>query len=71
MTTIIERDVNRSDEGSSSGMTAIVGIIAILVIVGIALYMFRMYPTNANGGTNERTPVNINVTTPTAPGTNY
>ncbi len=64
MTTIIERDVSRGDDGISSMMTAIVGIIAILAIIGVALYVFKLYPTNNTDTTPTRTPIDINVNTP-------
>lgn len=69
MATIIERDVSRGDDGMSSMMTAIVGIIAILAIIGVALYVFRLYPAAAPAE-NPGTPIDINVETP-APVNNY
>ena len=56
MDTIVERD------SSSSGMTAVVAILAIVVIVGLALYALRIYPFNAFAENSEAPPtVNVNI----------
>lgn len=48
MTTVIERDT-----GGSSAVTMLVGIVAIVVILGLALYFFQVFPfaERDSGGT--------------------
>jgi len=69
MATIIEREVHHShssDAGDSSSATLIVTIVALAVIVGFALFFFRLFPFNGaattpnNGGT-----INIDLPAPT------
>ena len=65
MTTIIERDVNRSSDDSSAS-TMLVAVIAIVVIVGFALFMFKFLPLNDNAaGTRGTIDVNVMDKTPT------
>lgn len=64
MTTIIERRGN-SDEASSAS-TMLVAVIAIVVIVGFALFMFRYLPLN-NPGSGGTIDVNVQDVTPTNP----
>ncbi|HVW66261.1 MAG TPA: hypothetical protein VHA78_00855 [Candidatus Peribacteraceae bacterium] len=66
MATIIERDVHHDSGSSNSAAGAIVAIIAVLVIVGLAFFALRYYgygTTQApqNTGTN---PLNVNVQVP-------
>lgn len=63
MTTIIERDVS-GDSGISSAITAFVAVIAILFVVGVALYVLRVYPFNVLSAGFRTTPpmMNVNVT---------
>ena len=63
MDTIIERDVHTDRNDTSSAMASIVGIIAILAIVGIGMYILRIYPMNSPANTAQN-PVNINVNIP-------
>lgn len=64
MTTIIERH-SASDE-TSSASTMLVAVIAIVVILGFALFMFRYLPLDnpSSGGTID---VNVQDVTPTNP----
>jgi hypothetical protein len=66
METIIERDVHH-DGDNGSAMTAIVAIVAILFIIGVALYLLKLYPFNAQTPTSITPPtvnVNLNDTQP-------
>lgn len=65
MTTIIERDVHQDSGGSNSATGAIVAIIAVLVIVGLAFFALRYYSfgTAAPAGTGTN-PLNVNVHIP-------
>lgn len=45
MPTIIEHDI-RNDSGPSIAITALVATIAIVFIVGVALYVLQVYPFN-------------------------
>jgi len=68
MATIIERDVHhRSDADTSSAMSTIVAVLAVVLIVGFALYALQAFPFAAN---NTGTDVNVDlpdVTTPVVP----
>ena len=69
MTTIIERDVS-GDGGISSALTAIVAIVAILIVVGVALYLLRgVYPFNTMMGATTTPTVDVNIKG-VVPGTN-
>lgn len=65
MATIIERDVHhRSDDSASSAVNTIVAVLAVVLIVGFALYVLQMFPFAANNGATD---INVdlpNVTTP-------
>ncbi len=54
MATVIERDVHHGHDASDSSATLIVTIVALVVIVGFALFFFGLLPFNAattdNGG---------------------
>jgi hypothetical protein len=69
MTTIIER--RGSSEGDSSMSSVLVAVIAIVVILGFALFMFRVLPfgQNAGGGTDSGT-IDVNVEGQIPTGTN-
>ena len=64
MATIVERDIHHhhSDEDSSVG-SIIVGLLAIVLIVGLALYAFQVYPFAGNAS-GDRLNVNIDTTVP-------
>ncbi len=64
MTTIIER--NGASDETSSASTMLVAVIAIVVILGFALFMFRYLPLDnpSSGGTID---VNVQDVTPTNP----
>lgn len=57
MATIIERDVHRSDADAASAMNTIIAVLAVVLIVGFALYALQLFPFAArtpvgNGGSN-------------------
>jgi Sec-independent protein secretion pathway component TatC len=60
MTTIIEHDV-QTDGSVSSAITAIVAIAVMLFVVGIALYVFRVYPFSMQPVTDTAMPSTVNV----------
>lgn len=66
METIIERDVHRGNSDGTA-MTGIVAIIAIVFIVGVALYLFKVYPFNAPTQESIITPPTVNVNLNDAP----
>lgn len=60
MTTIIERG-SHSGDTDSSATTVIVAVLAIVLLMGFALFMFRVFPfgnvpANTDGGS-----INVNV----------
>jgi hypothetical protein len=62
-----ERHYHRADHTEdTSVMSTVLALLAVLLIVGFALYVFRVYPFNAGvanpAGTNNQ--YDINVTTP-------
>lgn len=61
MPTIIEHDIQH-DGGSSSAITALVAIMAIVIVAGIAAYVLQVYPFNARiaGSSMMYPPVNMN-----------
>ena len=69
MATIVEREVHHShggDTGDSSSATLIVTIVALVLIVGFALFFFRLFPFNAAGTTtNDGGSINIDAELPT------
>lgn len=61
MATIIERDVHH-DSGNSNSAGAIVAIVAVVIIVGLALFVLRFYPLGTTRAPSTgTTPLNINV----------
>lgn len=71
MATIIERDVHhRSDADTSSAMSTIVAVLAVVLIVGFALYALQAFPFAANNTGTTDIDVDLpNVTTPVNPDT--
>ena len=68
MATIIERDVHHAhDAGSESSATAmIVTVVALIAIVGFALFFFRMLPFAGTGAdTGNGGSINIDADLPT------
>ncbi|MDO8468493.1 MAG: hypothetical protein Q7S29_01925 [Candidatus Peribacter sp.] len=65
MPTIIEHDVQR-DTGTASSLTAIVAIAAILVVLGVAMYVLRVFPFNNRplADATEAPSVNLNINGP-------
>lgn len=65
MATIIEHDVQH-DSGIASAMTAIVAIAAILLVVGIAMYILQVYPFSERSLADSATTrtVNVNIDRP-------
>lgn len=60
MATIIERDVHhRSDSDASSAMNTVIAVLAVVLILGFALYALQVFPFAANN-----TGTDINVTVP-------
>jgi hypothetical protein len=47
MATIVERDVHHGDSGAMSAIVAVVAVAAVALILGVMLYLFRVYPFNA------------------------
>lgn len=45
MPTIIEHDI-RHDDGTASSLAALVAIVAIFFVVGVAMYVLRVFPFN-------------------------
>jgi len=65
MATIIERDVHhRGDADASSAMNTVIAVLAVVLIVGFALYALQMFPFAAN---NTGTDINVNVPDVTTP----
>lgn len=77
MATLIEREIHHdhtTDNGDSSAMTLIVTIIALVLIVGFALFFFRMLPFNTGTANDSGGSININLPsgeTPAPGGTTY
>lgn len=71
MATIVQND-GRRDGNASTALTAIVAIIGILLVSGIALYTFRVYPFNAGQATDSSSApsvdVDVNGSVPVIPG---
>lgn len=68
MATIIERDIHHShDTGSDSSSAAlIVGVVALIVIAGLALFFFQLFPFNgATSAANDGGTINIDLPTGT------
>ncbi len=65
MATIIERDVHHSSgSDASAAMNTIIAVLAVVLIVGFALYALQVFPFAAN---NTGTNIDVdlpNVTTP-------
>lgn len=62
MTTIIERDVHHGSNDDSSVASVIIGLLAIVLIVGLALYAFQVYPFAARN--DRQIDVNIDADLP-------
>lgn len=62
MTTIIERDVHHGED--SSVASVVIGLLAIVLIVGLALYAFQVYPFAANGANDGQIDVNVDADLP-------
>lgn len=74
MATIIERDIHHAhDAGSdSSAVTMIVTVVALLAIVGFALFFFRLLPFGTATDTNNNrgsTTIDVRLPTQQAPTT--
>ncbi|MDD5055535.1 MAG: hypothetical protein PHZ00_04690 [Candidatus Peribacteraceae bacterium] len=59
MENTIKHDVHR-DHTATSSLPIIVAIIAILVVIGIALYALQVYPFNTQADTDMRTFPSVN-----------
>jgi hypothetical protein len=66
MTTIVERDVHHHGEDSSVA-SVIIGLLAIVLIVGLALYAFQVYPFAAREGSTIDVNVNGDLPNPANP----
>lgn len=62
MTTIVERDVHHHGSDDSSVASVIIGLLAIVLIVGLALYAFQVYPFAARN--NGQIDVNVDADLP-------
>jgi len=69
MATIIERDVHhRSDADASSAVNTIVAVLAVVLIVGFALYALQAFPfAGSNAGNNGGAEIHVDANFPTAP----
>lgn len=67
MATIIERDIHHAhDAGSDSSAAAmIVTVVALIAIVGFALFFFRMLPFSGTTPATDNGSINIDATIPT------
>ncbi len=67
MATIVEREIHHShDAGSDSSSAAlIVGIVALVIIAGLALFFFQLFPFNGAATTpNNGGSINIDADLP-------
>lgn len=68
MATIVEREVHHGHgDASDSSATLIVTIVALVLIVGFALFFFGLFPFNAASPTDTGGSINIDATLPTDP----
>lgn len=70
MATVIERDVSHDHGAVDSSATMIVAVVALIIVAGLAFFLFQNYYSNAAGTTN--TPglnVEVNGQVPTTPTT--
>lgn len=68
MATIVEREIHHShsgDTGDSSSAALVVGIVALVVIAGLALFFFQLFPFNgAAPAANNGGSINIDANLP-------
>lgn len=71
MATIVEREIHHAhDAGSESSATAmIVTVVALIAIVGFALFFFRMLPFAGTADTGNGGSINIDADLPAPTGT--
>ncbi|OIO53249.1 hypothetical protein AUJ46_05225 [Candidatus Peregrinibacteria bacterium CG1_02_54_53] len=65
MPTIIEHDIQH-DDGTASSLVALVAIVAIFFVIGIAMYVLRVFPFNTVPLADATVPpsVNLNINGP-------